>query len=195
MRRRSILAVAAMMLAPWTGAAELTLFDLELRNVTPATLHQAALAAGARPISSSRGHRVYDATRIGLPGARRLETLFDGEQFVVAAYTFDSNSRSDQELRRLLVARYGPPYALLNGRRYTPDITTRYAEVPEARWDVEVPLELIYTQLARSTRSITGVEPRLTYVNRGVFDELERRTREEGQQRDRARAKQLRGAF
>ena len=82
MRLRSIFAAVSMVLVSCADAAELTLFDVELRSATPATLHQAALAAGARPISSSGGHRVYDATRIGLPGARRLETLFDGERLL-----------------------------------------------------------------------------------------------------------------
>lgn len=184
-----------MMLVPCASATELILFGVELRSATPATLHRAALAAGARPITTAVGHRVYDATRIGLPGARRLETLFDNERFVAAAYMFDPNSHTDHELRRLLVARYGAPYALLSGKRYTPDITPRYADVPDARWDMDAPLELVYTQLARSRQSITGVEPRLTYVNRVLFEELEQRTREESRRRDQAQAKQLRGAF
>jgi hypothetical protein len=177
-------------------AGELTLFDVELRTATTQQLHQAAVAAGARLLSSAEGRRVYDVAKVGLPGARRLEVLFDGDRFVVAAYTFDDNRPADHELRRLLVAKYGPPYVILSGgKRYEPDITARYPDIPSGRWDMDAPMELIYTQFALNPKKFGGTETRLTYVNRTAFEELQRRVQAEGKQADKARAAQLKRTF
>src|SRR5438105_116444 len=144
MKRVVIAAIAASCL--WiqdvARAVELSLFDVELRSATPTTLHKAALAVGARLVKSSGGHKVYDATRIGLPGALALETLFDGEQFVVAAYSFSANSKLDHDLRRLLVAKYGQAYIqLTSGKRYPMDLDKRYADGGTFYWTMDAPIE------------------------------------------------------
>jgi hypothetical protein len=116
MKRGSFWLVVLALMSGLSGlsarAAELSLFDVPLRDATPVALHAAALAAGARLVKSSAGHRVYDASRIALSGAHTLETLFEGEQLVVAAYSFKRGSTGDYELRRLLAAQYGPTYVL-----------------------------------------------------------------------------------
>lgn len=178
------------------NAAELTLFDVELRTATPEQLHRAAVAGGAHLLTWSGGHRVYDASRVGLPGARRLEVLFDGDRFVVAAYTFDDNSRTDHELRRMLAAKYGPPYVILSGgKRYEPDLTARFYDMADARWDLAPPMQLVYTQYAFNPKKFGQRETRLSYVNPIAFDELEQRLRAEGKQADKARATQLQRTF
>jgi hypothetical protein len=189
------LALTAMVTTHVT-AGELTLFDVELRAATTQQLHQAAAAAGAKLMSSAGGRRVYDVAKVGLPGARRLEVVFDGDRFVVAAYTFDDNPKADHELRRLLVAKYGPPYVILgSGKRYEPDLAARYPEIPEGKWDLGAPMELIYTQYALNPRKFGGHESRLTYVNRTLFEELQKRVEAEGKQADKARATQLQRTF
>ena len=176
-------------------AGELTLFDVELRTATTEQLHRAAVAAGARLLSSAGGQRVYDVTKVGLPGARRLEVVFDGDRFVVAAYTFDDTSRSDHDLRRLLVAKYGPPYVVLgSGKRYEPDITTRYPEIPEGRWDMGA-MKLIYTQFASNPKKFGGRENRLTYVNQALFVELQQRLEAQGKEAAKTRATLLQKVF
>lgn len=176
-------------------AAELSLFDIDLRTATPLRLHQAAVAAGAQPLNKLPGHRLYDATKLGLPGAQRLELLFDGEVFVAAAYTFDERSRNSHELRRLLVAKYGAPYLLLNGKRHEPDITGRYFEFGTVRWGMGEPMELVYTEYAPNPRKFGGFETRLTYLNRAAFEMLEQRNSSERDRADKARAAHLRKAF
>jgi hypothetical protein len=179
-------------------AAELSLFDVPLRDATPAALHAAALGAGARLVKSSAGHRVYDASRIALPGAHTLETLFDGGRFVVAAYSFKRGATGDYELRRLLAAKYGPAYIVLSsGKRHAVDLAERYPDVIECRWDVGAPLELIYNTMEAAPRrpGTFDYETRLTYLNRTLFEALQQRTAAAQKQLDRDRAGQLKGAF
>ncbi len=76
-----LLAGLAVFVASQVAAAELTLFDVELRTATPEQLHRSAVAGGARMLTRSAGHRVYDVSKVGLPGAHRLEVLFDGDRF------------------------------------------------------------------------------------------------------------------
>jgi hypothetical protein len=196
-RSTAVLVVLAFLLAFKAQAAELSLFDVALRDATPAALHAAAVAAGARPVSSSAGHRVYDATRIGLPGAQRLETLFDGDRFVVAAYSFKRGRNGDHDLRRLLTAKYGRAYILLgSGQRHEVDMAERYSDFVEYRWDMDAPLELIYnTMQAAPGPGYFDRETRLTYVNRPLFEALQQRTAEAQKQLDRERAGRLKGAF
>ncbi len=201
MNWKALLASFVVFVTTQVSAAELTLFDVELRTATPEQLHRAALAAGARPLIRSGGHRIYDVTKVGLPGARRLEVLFDGERFVIAAYTFDDDSRSDHELRRLLAAKYGPAYVILkdlvrnDGQRYEPDLTARHYDMGDARWDMEPPMQLVYTQHAFNPTKAWHEEVRLSYVNPIAFEALEKRLRAAGQQADKARAVQLRRSF
>lgn len=192
-----ILVVLASLVAFAARAGELSLFDVALHDATPAALHAAAVAAGARPVRSSAGHRVYDATRVGLPGVQRLETLFDGDRFVVAAYSFKRAKNGDHDLRRLLAAKYGRAYILLgSGQRHEVDIAERYSDFGEYRWDVDAPLELVYnTMQAAPGPGYFDRETRLTYVNRPLFEALQQRTAEAQKQRDRERAGRLKGAF
>lgn len=186
----------AVFVAFQATAAELALFDVELRTATPEHLHRAAVAGGARLLTHSGGHRVYDASRMGLPGAWRLEVLFDGQRFVAAAYTFDDNSQTDHELRRMLAAKYGPPYVILSGgKRYEPALTVRFYDMADARWDMAPPMQLVYTQHAFNPTKLGRRETRLSYVNRTAFDELEQRLRAEGKRADKARATQLQRTF
>lgn len=196
MNWNTLLAGLAVFVATPTASAELTLFDVELRTATAEQLHRAAVAGGARLLTRSIGHRVYDVGKMGLPDARRLEVLFDGDHFVIAAYTFDDNSRSDHELRRLLAAKYGPPYVILSGgKRYEPDLTVRFYDMADARWDMAPPMQLVYTQHAFNPNKFGQRDIRLSYVNRIAFDELEQRLRAEGKQADKARAAQLQRTF
>jgi hypothetical protein len=190
---------ALMLLSGLTArAAELSLFEVPLREATPTTLHAAALASGAKLVKSDAGHRVYDASRIALPGAHTLETLFDGEQFVVAAYSFRRGSTGDYELRRLLAAKYGPAYIVLgSGKRHAVDLAERYPDVIECRWDVDAPLELIYNTMEAAPRrpGTFDYETRLTYLNRPLFEALQQRTAAAQKQLDRDRAGRLKRAF
>lgn len=198
MKPKWIVALAALVAALPSVAFELTLFDVELRSATPASLHAAALKAGARLIKTSGGHRIYDASRIGLPGAARLETLFDGDRFVVAAYSFNEGNAADLELRKLLVGRYGDAHETTeSGRRYEIDLRRRYVEAAAARWDVDPPMELVYTTMAwgRQRNGRYGHSTRLTYVNRPLFDEVQKRAAAEAKEAERTRAKQLKGVF
>lgn len=196
MNWNTLLAGLAVLVATQAASAELTLFDVELRTATAEQLHRAAVAGGARLLTRTADHRVYDVSKMGLPGARRLEVLFDGDRFVIAAYTFDDNSRSDHELRRLLAAKYGPPYSILSGgKRYEPDLTVRFYDMADARWDMAPPMQLVYTQHAFNPRKFGQRETRLSYVNPIAFDELQQRLRAEGKQADKARAAQLQRAF
>ncbi len=195
----SVIAGACLWVASAAGAAELTLFNVDLRSAEETTLHDAAVAAGARLVRSGNGHRVYDASRIGLPGAQMLEVLFDGGRFVIAAYSFRHDSKADHELRRLLVAKYGEAKVTVgSGKRYPLDLTERYAECGSCSWDMDPPLELVYTNLARNPRK-TGLfddlQTRLTYVNRPLFEELQRRTVEAAKNGDRERASRLGSLF
>ena len=163
MNWKTLLAGMAVFMAPNLSAEGLTLFDVELQTATSEQLHRAAIASGARLLTRSTSHRVYDVSKVGLPGARRLELLFDGDRFVIAAYTFDDNSRSDHELRRLLAAKYGPPYVILSGgNRYEPDLTVRYYDMADARWDMGPPMQLVYTQHAFNPRKFGNRETRLS---------------------------------
>jgi hypothetical protein len=127
---------------------------------------------------------------MGLPGAIQLETLFDGERFVIATYTFERRHNTEHELRRLLVAKYGRPYLLADRRRHEIELEATYAEAPGVRWEVDPPMELVYTNIRAGTE-----KARLSYVNRALFEELERRVSEEGKKNDRARAEQLGKTF
>lgn len=196
MNWKTLLAAFAVFVTAQVTAAELTLFDIELRTATPLQLHRAAIAAGARLLTQSAGHRIYDVTKVGLPGAQRLEVLFDGERFVIAAYTFDDHNRSDHELRRLLAAKYGPPYVILSsGQRHEPDLTERFYDLADARWDMAPPMQLVYTQVAFNPKKFGMREHRLSYVNRTAFEEFAKRVQAEGKQADKARATQLQRAF
>jgi hypothetical protein len=199
MKRTVVVIVAAVCL--WiqsgAGAAELSLFNVTLSDATPASLHQAALAAGARLIKSSGGRRVYDASRIGLPGARTLETLFDGERFVIAAYTFKRTTSTDYELRRLLIAKYGQAKIVTReGKTYEVDISGRYHDGGIYQWSVDPPMELIYADLLESLGPPShDYQTRLTYVNRTLFEELKQREAEIMKKADRDRAGRMKGAF
>ncbi len=195
----SLIACAGFWFAGAAAAGELTLFNVELRTADEATLHNAAVAAGARLIKSSKGHRIYDASRIGLPGAQTLEVLFDEGRFVIAAYAFRHDPKANHELRRLLVAKYGDgKVALDDGRRLPVDMTQRFAECAPCKWDIEAPMELVYTDYAKNPRSTSFLdewETRLSYVNRSLFTELQRRTAEAAKGSDRERARGLGSRF
>lgn len=194
--KRALLAVAVgLSLCNSAVAAALTLFDVDLLNATPASLHRAAVSAGARLLTVSGGHRVYDARKLGLPGAVHLETLFDGERFVIATYSFDGRHAVDHQLRRLLVAKYGPAHVLISGQRHEIKLDEPYAEAPGARWDVDAPMELVYDNVIPSRRLHVFTDTRLTYVNRPLFDALEQRVAEEGRRADQAKVRAIGKAF
>lgn len=196
MNWKALLAGVAVFVAAKVSAAELTLFDVELRAATPEQLHRAALAAGASLLNRSGGCRIQDVNKVRLPGARRVEVLFDGERFVIAAYAFDDDSRTDHELRRLLADKYGPTYLILgSGKRHESDLTVRYSEVADTYCDMAPPMQRTCTQHAFKPKKLEREEVRLSYVNPIAFEALEQRLRAAGQQADKAREAQLRRSY
>jgi hypothetical protein len=107
------LVVAAMVLGVWPGVRAderpLALFGVELQGATPGQLDKAITAAGGARETAGAGKVTYSAVTLGLPGARTLETVFFGQQFVLAQYFFGKYNRQDEQLRKMLVAKYGQP--------------------------------------------------------------------------------------
>lgn len=189
--KNALLALAAVMTIARTAlATELTLFDIELQTVTPASLHRAAVDAGAKLQRESDGHRVYDARKLGVPGALSLETLFDGERFVVAAYSFGWQPDAEYELRRLLVEKYGPAHFMHQGKRHEIKLDERHAEAHGATWNFDAAMELVY-----NSGLPVWTPARLTYVNRPLFEALERREKQAQKTADQTKAQQLEKAF
>lgn len=191
--KHSLRAVAIFALAllwlPFAVAQEMLLFNVAVLSSTEIQLHEAALSAEAKLVSAKPGHRIYDVGKLGVPGARRLEILFDLGQFVMAQYSFnegDASKIEDYELRRLLVARYGNAYLRTRDkkRKLPYDISSRYVECTSCVWDFDASAELIYTNLARNPAYKTfGNEftIRLTYLSRERFEALQKRLDEADQ--------------
>jgi hypothetical protein len=84
---------------------------------------------------------------------------------------------------------------LSGGKRYPMDLEQRYADGGTYHWTTDAPIELIYTNLAINRTRFGHTETRLTYVNRSLFEEMQRRSAADLKQAAREHASRLKGTF
>lgn len=162
-------------------AAELTLFDIPLRTSSREAIRQAITQAGGRLTSSKRDTDIYDTRQIGLPGARSLEVIYLADKFVLAQYVLGEDSKSDERLRKMIVAKYGNPAGSSDfGREFIGD--------GKYNWTFDQDMQLVYTKEFFGARY-------LTYVNRAQQRRLEQLVNDHDRRETEKETKKLNKVF
>lgn len=134
-------------------AAELTLFDIPLRTSSREEIRSAIAGAGGRLTKSSTSTDVYDATKIGLPGAQQLEVVYLDDRLVMAQYKLQLNMQLEERVRKMLVSKYGQPGG--------GDFAGTYVGHGKYKWGFDGAMELVFKKDFFSSSPIY-----LSYVNK-----------------------------
>jgi len=163
-------------------AAELKLFDVELRNASRSEITSAIAKAGGKKISIAGGFERYDASKISLPGAENLEAVYLDDKLVLVQYKFDHlDLKTDERLRKMIVLKYGQP-------RGSSNFDDEYTRDGKSRWVFDGGMELIYT------REFFGTIY-LTYVNKAEQARLEARVKAADQTKSQQEVKKNTSVF
>lgn len=160
----AILAVGAFA----ANAAELILFGEQLNAVDRLHLVAAAKAAGGKLTRSTASSDVFNASAIGLPGAQTLELVYLNGQVVMAQYTLEQFSSTDERLRKMLVSKYGFPQSVDNTSFGTSPakFDQQYVGDGKYRWPFDSDMELVFSKEFSGGRY-------LTYVNKPLQAQLQ----------------------
>jgi hypothetical protein len=170
MKMKPIFVGAVLALSAFVAnAAELTLFGETVSTVHRDEMRTAAKTNGARLIKSSGTSDVFDASRMGLPGAQTLEIVYLDGQLVMAQYALEKDSPTDEKLRKMLVSKYAYPTG------GTPDpwaktprkFDDEYVGEGKYRWKFDNDMELVYTKEFFGERF-------LTYANKTAQAKMQR---------------------
>ena len=171
MKLMSILSGALLATSAFAAsAANLILFGEQLNTVDRAHMRTAAKAAGAKLVKSTDTTDLYDAKTIGLLGAQTLEVVYLNNQVVMAQYTLEKGSATDERFRKMLVAKYGFPQSVDDTfRGTTPQkFDQQYVGDAKYRWKFDDDMELVFA------KEFFG-ERYLTYLNKPVHAQLKRK--------------------
>ena len=152
------------------SAADLTLFGEQLHSVDRAHLRAAAKAAGAKLVKSTDTTDLFNAKAIGLLGAQTLELVFLNDHVVMAQYTLEKGSETDERFRKMLVAKYGFPQSVddtFHGSS-PQKFDQQYVGDSKYRWRFDNDMELVFS------KEFFG-ERYLTYLNKPVHAQLKRK--------------------
>ena len=157
------LVVAAMALGVWPGVRAddrpLALFGVELQGATPGQLDKAITAAGGARETAGSGKVTYGAVKLGLPGAQTLETVFFGQQFVLAQYFFGKYNRQDEQLRKMLVAKYGQPAPKVTALESPQPFDRQYIADCSYTWAFPGGMQLTYKKEFFGQTYLTYLDP------------------------------------
>ena len=152
------------------SAANLTLFGEQLHTVDRAHMRAAAKAAGAKLVKSTDTTDLYNAKAIGLLGAQTLELVYLNDQVVMAQYTLEKASDTDERFRKMLVAKYGFPQSVDDTFRGSAPqkFDQQYVGDSKYRWQFDDDMELVFAKEFFGDRY-------LTYLNKPVHAQLKRK--------------------
>jgi hypothetical protein len=183
MKIKIMVLVAFLTMASAVCAAELKLFEVELRNASRSEITAAIAGAGARKTSGGKDLETWNASKINLPGAQELEVVYLDDKLVLVQYKFTrSDSKADERLRKMIISKYGLPQDGDSkfGDQFGPD--------GKFHWKFEGGMELIYTKEFFGTVY-------LTYVNKSEQSKLEARVKSADLARTQHEAKKSASAF
>jgi len=151
------------------NAAELILFGEQLSVVDRTHLVAAAKAAGGKLTQSTATSDVFNASRMGLLGAQTLEIVYLNDHVVMAQYTLEKNSPTDERFRKMLVAKYGFPQTVDDAFRSTAPqkFDQEYVSDGKYRWKFGSSMELVFSKEFFGDRY-------LTYVNKPAQAQMQR---------------------
>lgn len=151
-------------------AADLELFNLKLAEASADQVRAAAIGAGARPVGPDGAIARLDVSRIGLPGARTLELTSVSGKVMTAQYYFGKDSyQTDERLRKMLLAKYGPPQKA-KATFYAGDFAAQHINDGSYIWNFDGDMQMVYR------KEFFG-EVYLSYVNTKLLAAVERATK------------------
>jgi len=188
MKTRPLTLLTLIFFSTVVNAAELTLFNLPLRSVIRTELRAAIEHAGGELVSSTQSEDVFNASRIGLPGASRLQVLYLGPRFVLAQYQFAEYSQTEERLRKMIVSKYGQPTLIESPFANGQSFDAQYITDGKYRWNFENDMQIVFDH------PFSGADT-LSYVDRAMQGELAQLLKNRESQAASAEAKQKNDAF
>ena len=182
-----LVAAIILMVASTIGySGELALFGVPLRASSREDIRAAILQAGATSISKTKDVEMYDARKIGLPGATKLEVVFLDDRFVLAQYTLNWANTNEERFRKMLTSKYGQPNRrdtfMNDGSRFDAE----YVEDGKYFWSFDGQMEIVFSKAFGGSDDVT-----LSYVSRmeqsklkTIVEEKDRKAAEEAAAKD-----------